>query len=693
MLVAPDGEIIVRPDAGFAGDIEVPYTISDQDGAQDNAVHTVTVPNAVPEVVDPDPAPGTPSIDPLDIHNIIVPAIDGKSITIDLDDYLADDNSHSLEFVPEALPAGATFNSVTNELTFVPAVDNTEDTIIPFIVDDGNGGVLTSTVTIQPVNPPPQAVDETVHTEFETPIVIDLLVNDFDPDQDPLTVIEINGVVTSVTGQPLSLRSDQLIQAIGGASSDNLLLSDDGVSQTIVVANGIVTIASDGTITVTPDEGFSGTITVPYTIEDQDGATSSAVHYVIVPNAPPVVIEPEIGAAAEIDPEDPANIVVPAVDGEPITIDLDNYLSDPNGGELTINFESLPKGATFDPVTNELTFVPAINNEGDIVLPVTVIDSAGSEITPTITIQPINPPPVASPESVTTEAETPVVVDFLANDSDPDKDTISLLGTPVIGDPSNGVLELVGDDWVFTPASGFSGEAVIAYTVQDQDGTTATSTHTVVVAGVSFTRPDEPVPVYVAPPQQLIVVPDTDYERNYYRIDADPAVLSMAEGLSSLSGIDNIAALNTAQDLLLIDGSEGFSSGKGYRGTHSVDPTDECGRVFVDTIVKTGGLSIIARSTIDPNLSSGVTGFTVVMANGDPLPLWISEISDSEFLLDRSVDLESVALKIIAHQANGTDLVRHVEIDTLTGQIRELHQTTVTSESFLETLDTAQIDE
>ena len=144
---------------------------------------------------------------------------------------------------------------------------------------------------------------------------------------------------------------------------------------------------------------------------------------------------------------------------------------------------------------------------------------------------------------------------------------------------------------------------------------------------------------------------------------------------------------------MLIDGSEGFSSGKGYRGTHSVDPTDECGRVFVDTIVKTGGLSIIARSTIDPNLSSGVTGFTVVMANGDPLPLWISEISDSEFLLDRSVDLESVALKIIAHQANGTDLVRHVEIDTLTGQIRELHQTTVTSESFLETLDTAQIDE
>ena len=49
---------------------------------------------------------------------------------------------------------------MTYSLTFMPTVDNTGDTVIPFTVDDGNGGVITPTVTIQPVNPGPDAVNE-----------------------------------------------------------------------------------------------------------------------------------------------------------------------------------------------------------------------------------------------------------------------------------------------------------------------------------------------------------------------------------------------------------------------------------------------------------------------------------------------------------------------------------------------------
>jgi len=92
----------------------VPYSIVDQDGATDSAVHIVEVPNAPPAVIDPDPAPGTPSIDPLDAENIIVPAVDGTPVTIDLDDYLTDPNIDPLTITPVALPPGATFNAVTN---------------------------------------------------------------------------------------------------------------------------------------------------------------------------------------------------------------------------------------------------------------------------------------------------------------------------------------------------------------------------------------------------------------------------------------------------------------------------------------------------------------------------------------------------------------------------------------------------
>ena len=170
------------------------------------------MPNTAPEVIDPDPTPGTPSIDPLDAENIIVPAVDGTAITIDLDDYLSDHNGDLLTITAGSLPAGATFDPASNELTFVPTVDNTGDTVIPFTVDDGNGGVITPTVTIQPVNPGPDAVDESVVTTPDTPVVIAPLANDTDPDNDPLTITEINGIALT-----------------------------PGVAQTIAVPNGTVT--------------------------------------------------------------------------------------------------------------------------------------------------------------------------------------------------------------------------------------------------------------------------------------------------------------------------------------------------------------------------------------------------------------------------------------------------------------------
>ena len=125
------------------------------------------------------------------------------------------------------------------------------------------------------------------------------MANDTDPDNDPLTITEINGIALT-----------------------------PGVAQTIAVPNGTVTVAADGTITVAPDTGYAGDIDVPYTIEDQDGATDSALHTVEVPNTAPAVVDPDpTPGTPSIDPLDAENIIAPAVDGTPITIDLDDYLS------------------------------------------------------------------------------------------------------------------------------------------------------------------------------------------------------------------------------------------------------------------------------------------------------------------------------------------------------------------------------
>ena len=149
------------------------------------------------------------------------------------------------------------------------------------------------------MNPGPDAVDQTVTTTPDTPVAIAPLANDTDPDNDPLTITEINGIALT-----------------------------PGVAQTIAVLNGTVTVAADGTITVSPDIGYAGDIDVPYTIADQDGAGDSAVHTVEVPNTAPDVIDPDpTPGTPSIDPLDAENIIVPAVDGTAITIDLDDYLS------------------------------------------------------------------------------------------------------------------------------------------------------------------------------------------------------------------------------------------------------------------------------------------------------------------------------------------------------------------------------
>ena len=145
--------------------------------------------------------------------------------------------------------------------------------------------------SVEVPNPPPVAVDEIVSTPFETPIDVDPLANDSDPDGDPLTITEINGVVLT-----------------------------PGTPQSIAVPNGTVDVAADGTITVTPDNGFTGTIDVPYTIEDSDGATDSAVHSVEVPNPPPVAVDETVSTPFEtpIDVDPLANDSDP--DGDPLTI-------------------------------------------------------------------------------------------------------------------------------------------------------------------------------------------------------------------------------------------------------------------------------------------------------------------------------------------------------------------------------------
>ncbi|MCW5521234.1 tandem-95 repeat protein, partial [Aureitalea sp. L0-47] len=109
-----------------------------------------------------------------------------------------------------------------------------EDTFEYQVCDGGNPQACdTATVYIEvlpiggPENEPPVANADTNTTEVDTPVDGNVLVNDFDPDGDPI-------VVTGNT-QP---------------------------------ANGSVVVNPDGSYTYTPDPGFEGEDTFEYTICD-----------------------------------------------------------------------------------------------------------------------------------------------------------------------------------------------------------------------------------------------------------------------------------------------------------------------------------------------------------------------------------------------------------------------------------------
>ena len=122
-----------------------------------------------------------------------------------------------------------------------PPADNAGSVDVAVTVTDGNGGSLAATVTFDPVNPAPDAVDRLHRTAFATPV---------------------------------DRRSSRQRHRRRRRSAHRHLR--DGPA-----AQGTLSL-SGTTWTFTPASGFSGTATITYTIADQDGATDTATHTVVV---------------------------------------------------------------------------------------------------------------------------------------------------------------------------------------------------------------------------------------------------------------------------------------------------------------------------------------------------------------------------------------------------------------------------
>lgn len=423
-----DGTATFTPADDYNGPVTIDYTVVDGQGGEDagQAIVNVGAVNDGPTANDDD--------DTTD---------EDTAITVDLTANDTDPDGDTLTVTGASVPSdqGTLVDNGDGTVTFTPAENFNGEATISYSITDNNGGTSSAehTVNVTPVNDDPVAVDDIETTDEDQPIVIDLIGNDTDVDGDPLT--------------------------IGSVSVDPALGE--------VVDNG------DGTVTFTPAQDYNGPVTIDYTVVDGNGGEDAgqAIVSVGAVNDAPVANDDE-----DTTDEDTS-----------ITVDLIGNDTDPDGDTLEVINATVPadQGTLIDNGDGTVTFTPADDFNGEATISYEISDGNGGTDTGvhTVNVTPVDDAPVTEDDTATTPEDTPVTIDVLDNDTDPDGQPLTISDASVPAD--QGTVEIVGNELVFTPADDFNGEATITYTAQDPDGNETPGTVTVDVTPVN----DDPVAV------------------------------------------------------------------------------------------------------------------------------------------------------------------------------------------------------
>ncbi|MFW9737141.1 tandem-95 repeat protein [Vibrio parahaemolyticus] len=358
-------------------------------------------------------------------ENDVITTEEDTAVTIDVLVNDSDVEGDVLSIQSASVPSEqGSVDIVNGKLVFTPAENFNGDATITYIVTDGD---LTDeakvTVTVTPVNDSPVAVDDTVSTQEDTVVTIDVLTNDTDVDGDKLSI------------ESASVPKEQ----------------------------GTVEVV-DGKLVFTPAENFNGDAEITYTVTDGELTDEAKVTVTVNPvnDAPTIKVE-----AVESITED-------AVSTDTVVATLTVRDTDTPEDQLTVSLENNSNGY-FVLVGNEVKLtqagVDAVNNDELNLKDLTISASVSDGVNPTandsdsLIVNRVNDAPVAKDDIATTQEDTAVTIDVLPNDSDVDGDKLSIQSASV--PEAQGKVEIVDGKLVFTPAENFHGDAEITYTLTD----------------------------------------------------------------------------------------------------------------------------------------------------------------------------------------------------------------------------------
>ncbi|MBO1928237.1 retention module-containing protein, partial [Thiomicrorhabdus sp. 6S2-11] len=160
----------------------------------------------------------------------------------------------------------------------------------------------------------------------------------------------------------------------------------------------------------------------------------------------------------------------------PLIFTVDDLLgndTDAEGDNLTVISVTQPEnGDLVDNGDGTYTYTPNENYNGSDSFNYQITDGNGgtSEATVGITVAPIDDATIINPDTATTEEDTPVVIDVIANDSDIDGPVSPVAS---VTDGANGTVVINQDGTVtYTPNADFNGSDQFTYT--NEEGNTAT---------------------------------------------------------------------------------------------------------------------------------------------------------------------------------------------------------------------------
>ncbi|WP_445082072.1 cadherin-like domain-containing protein, partial [Vibrio parahaemolyticus] len=358
-------------------------------------------------------------------ENDVITTEEDTAVTIDVLVNDSDVEGDALSIQSASVPSEqGSVDIVDGKLVFTPAENFNGEATITYIVTDGD---LTDeakvTVTVTPVNDSPVAVDDTVSTQEDTVVTIDVLPNDSDVDGDKLSI----------------------------------------QSASVPKAQGKVEIV-EGKLVFTPAENFNGDAEITYTVTDGQLTDEAKVTVTVNPvnDAPIIKVD-----AVESITED-------AVSTDTVVATLTVRDTDTPEDQLTVSLENNSNGY-FVLVGNEVKLtqagVDAVNNDELNLKDLTISASVSDGVNPTandsdsLIVNRVNDAPVAKDDIATTQEDTAVTIDVLPNDSDVDGDKLSIQSASV--PEAQGKVEIVDGKLVFTPAENFHGDAEITYTLTD----------------------------------------------------------------------------------------------------------------------------------------------------------------------------------------------------------------------------------